>query len=291
MKRLLETSEYEDNDYDEKQLIESVSESILPDDFLEKHSLEFHKACRHIIGIDKSLVEIILKGDFPLFLKDKQQGNFQFCYDKLASAIISQQISGTAAKSIKKRLMDRFDNRFPGFREMHDELADVSKRQEIQKCGFSARKMEYIESLTNYFCEKEDSIKDLFANGTDDEIVEQLTKNVKGIGPWSSKMFLITGLSRMDVFAPDDLGIARGFSKYLSDKPLLVEELKRNRLSVKRSKIKHKKLNWVIYDDDLMEKFAAQFSPYRSVLMFVFWRMAATNVEAMANNEKEFINS
>ncbi|GAV55653.1 hypothetical protein ZYGR_0AY00450 [Zygosaccharomyces rouxii] len=290
MKRPLEADGHVENG-GEKQIIDSVAESIIPDDFLEKHSFEFHKACDRVIRIDKSLAEIILKGDFPLFLKDRDQVDFKSYYDKLASAIISQQISGTAAKSIKKRLMDHFGNRFPAFKEMHSELVDPIKRQEIQACGFSARKMEYIESLTNYFCEKEDSIKDLFANGTDDEIVGQLTQNIKGIGPWSSKMFLLTGLARMDVFAPDDLGIARGFSKYLSDKPLLVEELKRDRLTIKRSKIKHKKLNWVIYDDDLMEKFAAQFSPYRSILMFIFWRMAATNVEAMANNEKEFINN
>ncbi|GAV50859.1 hypothetical protein ZYGR_0AD00420 [Zygosaccharomyces rouxii] len=290
MKRPLETDGYDEND-DEKEISGGIVASVIPDEFLEKHSSEFHKACRHIMRIDKSLVEIILKGDFPLFLKDKREVDFQFYYDKLASAIISQQISGIAAKSIKKRLIDYFGGKFPAFGELHDELVDPIKRQKVQACGFSARKMEYLESLTNYFCEKENSIKDLFANGTDDEIVEQLTKNIKGIGPWSSKMFLLTGLSRMDVFAPDDLGIARGFSKYLSDKPLLVEELKRNRVAAKRSKIKHKKLNWVIYDDDLMEKFAAQFSPYRSVLMFILWRMAATNVEAMANNEKEFISN
>lgn len=290
MKRPFESDGYVENG-GEKPITDNIAESIIPDEFLAKHSLEFCKACKHIIRIDKSLVEIILKGDFPLFLKQKDKVDFQFYYDKLASAIISQQISGTAAKSIKKRLMDLFGNRFPTFREMRHELVDPLKRQRIHTCGFSTRKMEYMESLTNYFYEKEESIKDLFASGTDDEIVEQLTKNIKGIGPWSSKMFLLTGLSRMDVFAPDDLGIARGFSKYLSDKPLLAEELKRDRLTVKRSKIKHKKLNWVIYDDDLMEKFAAQFSPYRSVLMFIFWRMAATNVEAMANSEKEFVNT
>lgn len=290
MKRPFESDGYVENG-GEKRTIGNIAESIIPDEFLAKHSLEFRKACKHIIRIDKSLVEIILKGDFPLFLNQKDKVDFQFYYDKLASAIISQQISGTAAKSIKKRLMDLFGNRFPTFKEMRHELDDPLKRQRIHTCGFSTRKMEYMESLTNYFYEKEDSIKDLFANGTDDEIVEQLTKNIKGIGPWSSKMFLLTGLSRMDVFAPDDLGIARGFSKYLSDKPLLAEELKRDRLTVKRSKIKHKKLNWIIYDDDLMEKFAAQFSPYRSVLMFIFWRMAATNVEAMANSEKEFVNT
>lgn len=264
---------------------------IIPETFRARHSTEFYQGCKHILNIDKSLLEVMLKGDFPLFLKEHEERTFQHYYEKLASAIISQQISGSAAKSIKKRLMDNFGGRFPLYTDMHKHLSEPEKRQNVRICGFSARKMDYVESLTNYFFEREEEVAKLFQVGTDDEIVDHLTKNIKGVGPWTAKMFLLTGLARMDVFSAEDLGIARGFSNYLSDKPLLLEELKRTRVVAKRSKIKHKKLNWVIYDDDLLESYAARFAPYRSMLMFIFWRLGSTNVEAMAKTEKDFVNN
>ncbi|AQZ12316.1 MAG1 (YER142C) [Zygosaccharomyces parabailii] len=265
--------------------------SMIPKSFTAKHSAAFNEACKHILSIDKSLLDIILKGDFPLFLKDREEYTLQHYYEKLASAIMSQQISGAAAKSIKRKLIDHFEGVFPSYAAMREQLSKPETRQDIKSCGFSARKLDYIESLTSYFFEKEDQIANLFSDGADDDIVEQLTKNIKGVGPWSAKMFLLTGLARMDVFSIEDLGIARGFSKYLSDKPLLVEELKRTRVAAKRSKIKHKKLNWIIYDDDLMESYATRFSPYRSVLMFIFWRLGSTNVDAMAKTEKDFVSN
>lgn len=264
----------------------------LPKDFRDRHTDEFGKACDHILKVDPTLLETITKQDFSLFLKREQEPpTLAHHYAKLASAILSQQISGAAARSIKTRLMKNFNDEFPSHRQMHEQLSNPTGKELVRAAGLSGRKVTYLESLTEYFINNEETIEKLFnAKDNDDEIVEQLTKNVKGIGPWSAKMFLVTGLGRFDVFAVEDLGLARGCSNYLSDKPILVAKLTDSRVAAKKSKIKHKKLNWKIYDDDLVELCAERFAPYRTVLMFILWRMASTSVEAMEKNETEFVN-
>lgn len=274
--------------------VESGDEPVvtLPEDFRDRHIEEFGQACDHILKVDSNLLDVITKMDFPLFLKKEQlPKDLEHYYTKLASAILSQQISGAAAKSIKKKFMDHFGGRFPSPQVVSEELLDSAKKQEIRSCGLSGRKLIYLESLTNYFVNNGDEIEKLFnSSGNDDEVIQQLTENIKGIGAWTAKMFLVTGLERMNVFAAEDLGIARGCSNYLASRADLVQELKQNRVSVKRSKIKHKKLNWKIYDEDIVEACAERFTPYRTVLMFIFWRLSSTNVDAMAKNETEFTN-
>lgn len=264
----------------------------LAKDFRERHTSKFGEACDHILSVDPTLLGVIEKQDFPLFLdKEQEPQTVVHHYAKLASAILSQQISGAAARSIKAKLMNHYDNEFPTPHQIHADFQQPSGREKIRSCGLSARKVSYLESLTDYFIDNERELEELFGeDGNDDVIVQKLTENVKGIGPWSAKMFLATGLGRYNVFAVEDLGLARGCSNYLSDKPELVQKLTKSRVAAKRSKIKHKKLNWKIYDDDLVELCAERFAPYKTVLMFIFWRLSSTSVEAMEKNETDFVN-
>lgn len=287
MKRTLD-NEY-DNEYD---ISRSVDLEQVPKDFRDRHTRKFGEAINHILKVDPTLLHIIVKQDFPLFLeKEQEPQTVAHHYAKLASAILSQQISGAAARSIKARLMKNYNDEFPTHLQLHEDFQQPSGRERIRSCGLSARKVTYLESLTDYFINNEKEIERLFSGeDNDDEIVQKLTENIKGIGPWSAKMFLVTGLGRYNVFAVEDLGLARGCSKYLSNKPELVEELTKSRVAAKRSKIKHKKLNWKIYDDDLVELCAERFAPYKTVLMFIFWRLSSTSVEAMEKNETNFVN-
>jgi DNA-3-methyladenine glycosylase II len=47
---------------------------------------------------------------------------------------------------------------------------------------------------------------------TDREVITELIK-VKGIGPWTSEMFLMFVLGREDVFSHGDLGLRKGIKK------------------------------------------------------------------------------
>ncbi|QID84677.1 3-methyladenine DNA glycosylase [Saccharomyces pastorianus] len=276
-----------------KELESPLVEVALPEDYIARHEEKFNVACQHILERDPSLLPHIKNNEFSLYLRKTQVPNtLEDYFTRLASTIISQQISGLAAKSIKGRVVDHYGGTFPDYKVLFEDFKDPIKNAEIAKCGLSKRKMTYLESLAAYFTESNKEIEKIFGQEDNDEaVVDSLVTNVKGIGPWSAKMFLMSGLKRMDIFAPEDLGIARGFSRYLSDKPELEKELMRERGEVKKSKIKHKKYNWKIYDDDIMQKCSERFAPYRSVFMFILWRLSSTNIEAMMKAEKDFVKS
>lgn len=263
----------------------------LPKDFQDRHVEVFNTACKLILKQDPSLLNIIVANDSPLYLKTNSgERTLQDHFIKLASAVISQQISGSASKSIKKRFIELYDDVFPTYTRLYEDMKNPEKQKAIIGCGVSRRKVSYMESLATYFAENEEKIRELFQReDNDEEVIEDLVSNIKGIGPWTAKMFLITSLRRIDVFAPEDVGIARGCSRYLSDKPDLVKKLMSDRKAIKKSKIKHKKLKWKIYDEDIIELCAEQFTPYRSIFMFILWRLSSTDVNAMIKTEKDFV--
>jgi len=50
-------------------------------------------------------------------------------------------------------------------------------------------------------------------NLSDDDIVKQLV-SIKGVGPWTAKMFLMFTLARPDVFPIGDLGVQKGVQQF-----------------------------------------------------------------------------
>lgn len=47
---------------------------------------------------------------------------------------------------------------------------------------------------------------------SNEEVITEL-RTIKGIGTWTAQMFLMFTLLRLDVFAPDDLGLKRAMQK------------------------------------------------------------------------------
>lgn len=265
----------------------------IPQDFLDKHVDEFKVGLKEILEVDPTLSQYVLIKEFPLFLKDRPRADdLHDKFTRLASAIISQQLSNSAARSIREKFINLYDGHFPDYKVLKVDIKIPSKHEQIFKCGLSRKKCEYLESLANYFADNEEYIRNLFQDkGKDQKIMDELVSNVKGIGPWSAKMFLMTGLYRMDVFAPDDVGIARGCAKYLSQHPDTLKKLMKNRREIKKSKIKHKKLNWKVYDEDIVDSLALLFSPNRTIFSFIIWRMASTDIDAIIKTETDFTSS
>ena len=113
-----------------------------------------------------------------------------------------------------------------------------------------------------------------------------------------SSMFLVSGLRRFDIFAPEDVGVARGFARYIGERPELLAELQQEikdegpARKRKKSPVKHKTTTWKIYDIDLMEKCADRFAPYKTVFMFLLWRLSGTGkVDVTIDVENQFVNT
>ena len=80
----------------------------------------------------------------------------------------------------------------------------------------------------------------------DDEIVERLS-SVRGIGKWTSEMFLLFQLRRLDIWPTGDLGVRRGYG-----------------------------LAWEIPmpTEKQLDPLGDPFRPYRSVAAWYCWRAA-----------------
>jgi len=123
-------------------------------------------------------------------------------YEALARAIVGQQLSTKAARSIWERLVEILGGRFPP----SSELLAVEP-ETIRGAGLSRSKVNFLIDLAERI---EDGRLDLgaLAQLSDEDIIAALTE-IKGVGPWTAEMFLMFHLGRPDVVSTGDLGIRR----------------------------------------------------------------------------------
>jgi DNA-3-methyladenine glycosylase II len=137
----------------------------------------------------------------PLPEERDSRGRPADLYGALVRTIAGQQLSVLAARAIWRKLIERFDGRTPTPQEI---LADDPDELRVA-AGFSRAKVVYLRSLAEHVLAGELELERL-AELPDDEVIRDLTA-VKGIGEWSSHMFLMFTLHRPDVLAVGDLGV------------------------------------------------------------------------------------
>jgi len=132
-------------------------------------------------------------------------------FDKLVNSIISQQLSVIAARSIKSKLYQLM--RASEFNPNHFFDTPI---KEFKTCGLSQSKSSYIKSLASIINENADFLTNL--QTLNNQIIIKKLTEIKGIGPWTAQMFLMFALNRLDVFAPQDVGIIKGIRIIYSNK-------------------------------------------------------------------------
>jgi DNA-3-methyladenine glycosylase II len=168
-------------------------------------------------------------------------------YGALVRAIVGQQLSVNAARAIYGRLIDLFDGRPP----TPQELLDQDPEQMRTAVGLSHAKVAFLRSLAEHVISGEldlDHLREL----SDEDVVAALTA-VKGLGEWTSQMFLMFQLDRPDVLAVGDLGIRRAVERAyeLPDLP----------------------------SADELTKLAEPWRPYRSAACRLLWRSLSNSPE------------
>lgn len=167
------------------------------------------KEIEHLKNSDKILGQAI---DEIGMVKRRVEINI---FEGLISSIISQQISTNAALTVKSRLKELLG-------EINPHIIDKTSIGEIQKCGMSHRKADYIKGIA------EAAINGIieFDNLSileDQEIIRELTR-IKGVGEWTVEMLLIHSLERPNILSYKDLGIRRGIMKLYGLSQLSKEE-------------------------------------------------------------------
>lgn len=159
-------------------------------------------------------------------------------FTALVSSIVSQQISKKAAETVWNRLCSLLVN------ITAESIAQMTL-SEIQGCGMTVRKAEYIKGIANAAIIGEINFSILHTL-TDEEIIKKFSA-LNGVGIWTAEMLLIFSLCRPDVVSYGDLAIRRGMMRLygLTDLP-----------------------------KEKFNKYRKRYSPYGSVASLYLWELS-----------------
>ncbi|HWF32406.1 MAG TPA: hypothetical protein VG188_07610, partial [Solirubrobacteraceae bacterium] len=168
--------------------------------------VSIRKATEHLHASDAVLADVIDRvGKLPAARRGRPELDDH--YGALVRTIVGQQLSVLAARAIYGRLTERFGGRPPTPQEI---LAD--EPEELRAAaGLSRAKVGFLRSLAEHALSGELELDRL--NELDDEAVIAELVAVKGLGEWTSHMFLMFHLERPDVLAVGDLGIRRAMER------------------------------------------------------------------------------
>ena len=159
-------------------------------------------------------------------------------FTALVNSIIGQQISTKAMDTV----WGRFKSRYP---DITPKALNSAPIEEIQQCGMSMRKANYIKSAAAAIVDGELDIDELYTL-PDEEVVKKLMA-LHGVGIWTAEMILIFSMQRPNIMSWGDLGIHRGL----------------------RMLHRHRKI-----DKKLFLKYKRRYSPYASVASLYLWEIA-----------------
>jgi DNA-3-methyladenine glycosylase II len=117
-------------------------------------------------------------------------------FDRLLSAIVSQQISTAAADTIWRRLEGQGLTTPQAVLEADDAV--------LRAAGLSGQKVRYAKALAAADIDY-DGLRGL----PTEEVIQRLV-HVPGIGRWTAEMYAMFALGHADVFAPADLALQEG---------------------------------------------------------------------------------
>jgi DNA-3-methyladenine glycosylase II len=157
----------------------------------------------------------------------------------LLRSVVFQQLAGAAATAIYRRLVAALGDVVTpaALLELSDEglrSAGVSRNKSATLRDLAAKVLDGTVVLDPRS----------IARASDDEIVARLSE-VRGVGRWTSQMFLMVQLRRIDVWPAGDLGVRRGYG-----------------------------LAWQVATptERHLEALGDRFRPYRSVAAWYCWR-------------------
>ena len=202
---------------------------------------------------DKRLHPVITRvGPMP-HRKHREEG-----FEALISIVVNQQLSVAAADTIFGRVKDKVVPFTP------DQVL-AAESEVLRACGLSAPKQKHMKSIASAIVEGLLDLKRVRAMH-DEDARAHLTA-VKGIGPWTADIYLMTTLGRADIWPVADVGLQAAIHRAFG---------LRKRPNEKQ-----------------MEKLSKNWRPYRTVAARMFWthedgiRRAKKDAEAKAKAAKQ----
>lgn len=159
-------------------------------------------------------------------------------FEALIETILGQQISTKAAATVRGRF-------FTCFEPVTPENLVTLRAEDLQKCGITFRKAEYIWEIARRVSEGELNLESLHSL-SDEEVIVRL-RELPGIGVWSAEMLMLFSMQRPNILSYGDLAILRGL----------------------RMLYRHRKIT-----PELFAKYRRRYAPHASVASLYLWAVA-----------------
>ena len=190
----------------------------------------FRLLCDELIKRDSDLKLIIEQYNYPpMWIRDNT-------FATLILTILEQQVSLASA--------------FAAFQKLKEKIALITPQnvlqlsdEELRECYFSRQKIVYARGLANALINEEINLQQF--EFEEDSEVRTTLKKFKGIGEWTTDIYLIHALRRLDIFPLGDLALVNA-----------LKEIKR--LDVTTGK------------EELL-KLSEPWKPYRSIASMILW--------------------
>ena len=152
----------------------------------------FEYLCNHLAEKDDDLKLIIdTYGYPPLFAR-------KATFETLLHIILEQQVSLASAKAALNKLKEKIEIVLP---EKLLLLTDV----ELRACYFSRQKITYSRDLAKAIINKQLNLDELILSP--DETVRTELKKIKGIGDWTTDVYMMMAMQRTDLFPVGDIAL------------------------------------------------------------------------------------
>jgi DNA-3-methyladenine glycosylase II len=184
-----------------------------------------------LIAADKRLHPVVKRAGKPQFVPRRKHG-----FEALMSIITSQQLSTAAGDTIFGRLQAKVVPFDPP--TMLSTPAEV-----LRACGLSGPKQKHMKTIAGAILDGTLDLKRVRIM-PDDVAREHLTA-IKGIGPWTADIYLMSSLGRADVWPVGDVALQASIARVLKLR--------------KRPNEKG------------MEKLSQSWRPWRTIVARLFW--------------------
>jgi DNA-3-methyladenine glycosylase II len=153
------------------------------------HATFLSRASEHLISVDPRFKDLLAKNHCRIYSPEGLSEGVD-PFKSLVCGILSQQVSGAAARSITRKFVLLFtppadDEGNPPTGFFPTPHAVLTKTpEEIRTAGLSGRKVEYVLDLSARFADGRLKAEDMVSE-SDETIIEKLVE-VRGIGRWST---------------------------------------------------------------------------------------------------------
>lgn len=157
---------------------------------------EIDEACQTLSKTDKVFKTAYLANGRP------EWRTVESSYATIARIIAFQQISTSAATAIWNRVLADFS-------EVTVEKIIEAPEVRLRGHGLSGPKIRHLKSIAEAIDSGKLCLQRI--SNADAETAKQELLGVKGIGPWTAEIYLLSALGRLDAFPSSDIGLIESY--------------------------------------------------------------------------------